>query len=140
MWDVGILEIMGTSDRLKNWAKRIKRDGVTLWFAGKHPATPWYAKALGLFVVAYALSPIDLIPDFIPVLGYVDDVLLLPGLIWLAVRMLPAEVLADCREQADIWMATKGVSPRSRAGAALVVVLWIGAGAALWIWLVQPRL
>ncbi|AYQ29110.1 DUF1232 domain-containing protein [Polaromonas sp. SP1] len=131
---------MGTRDTIRNWAKRIKRDGVTLWFAGKHPATPWYAKALGLVVVAYALSPIDLIPDFIPVLGYVDDVLLLPGLIWLAVRMLPAEVLADCREQADIWIATKGVSPRSRAGAALVVVLWIGAGAALWIWLVQPRL
>lgn len=59
---------------LKSWAKRIKRDGITLWFAGKNPATPWYAKALGLFVVAYALSPIDLIPDFIPVLGYLDDV------------------------------------------------------------------
>ncbi len=57
---------MGISDTLRIWAKRIKRDGVTLWFAGKHPKTPWYAKALGLFVVAYALSPIDLIPDFIP--------------------------------------------------------------------------
>ena len=131
---------MGTGEAIKNWAKRIKRDGVTLWFAGKHPATPWYAKALGLFVVAYALSPIDLIPDFIPVLGYVDDVLLLPGLIWLAVRMLPAEVLADCRAQADAWMETKGARPSSRAGAALIVLLWIGAGAAIWIWLVQPRL
>ncbi len=66
---------MTVSDKLKAWAKQIKRDGVTLWFAGKHPDTPWYAKALGLFVVAYALSPIDLIPDFIPVLGYVDDIL-----------------------------------------------------------------
>lgn len=131
---------MGTGDTLKSWAKRIKRDGVTLWFAGKHPATPWYAKALGLFVVAYALSPIDLIPDFIPVLGYVDDVLLLPGLIWLAVRLLPAKVLADCREQADAWIETKGAKPRSRAGAALIVLLWIGAGAVIWIWLVQPRL
>jgi len=63
-----------TSEKLKTWAKRIKRDGVTLWFAGKDPRTPWYAKALGVLVVAYALSPIDLIPDFIPVLGYVDDV------------------------------------------------------------------
>lgn len=74
---------MSICSNLRTWAKRIKRDGVTLWFAGKHPRTPWYAKALGVFVVAYALSPIDLIPDFIPVLGYVDDVLLLPGLIWL---------------------------------------------------------
>ena len=71
---------MGISDTLRMWAKRIKRDGVTLWFAGKHPRTPCDAKALGLFVVAYALSPIDLIPDFIPVPGCVDDVLL-PGLI-----------------------------------------------------------
>ena len=83
---------MGISDTLRMWAKRIKRDGVTLWFAGKHPKTPWYAKALGLFVVAYALSPIDLILDFIPVLGYVDDVLLLPGLIWLTLRLLPPDV------------------------------------------------
>ena len=131
---------MGTGDTLKSWAKRVKRDGVTLWFAGKHPATPWYAKALGLFVVAYALSPIDLIPDFIPVLGYVDDVLLLPVLIWLTVRLLPPKVLAECREQADAWMAAKGARPGSRVGAVLIVLLWIGAGAATWIWLVQPRL
>lgn len=131
---------MGIADTVKNWAKRIKRDAVTLWFAGKHPATPWYAKALGLFVVAYALSPIDLIPDFIPVLGYVDDVLLLPALIWLTIRLLPAGVLADCRNQADAWMETQGVKPRSRVGAVLIVLLWIGAGAVIWIWLVQPRL
>lgn len=68
--------------QLRKWAARIKCDGVTLWFASKHPATPWYAKALGMFVLGYALSPIDLIPDFIPVLGYVDDVLVLPSLIW----------------------------------------------------------
>lgn len=60
------LSIMSISTTLKTWAKRIEREGVTLWFAGKHPSTPWYTKALGLFVVAYALSPIDLIPDFIP--------------------------------------------------------------------------
>ena len=77
---------MNIGTTLKTWAKRIKRDGVTLWFAGKHPRTPCYAKALGLFVVAYALSPIDLIPDFIPVLAYVDDVILLPVLIWLTVK------------------------------------------------------
>lgn len=131
---------MSIGDKLKSWAKRIKRDGVTLWFAGKHPATPWYAKALGVFVVAYALSPIDLIPDFVPVLGYVDDVLLLPGLIWLTIRLLPPEVLSDCRDQADLWMKTHGLKPSSRVGAVVIVLLWIAVSAALWIWVVQPRL
>ena len=135
-----MLASMAIGDTLKSWAKRIKRDAVTLWFAGKHPATPWYAKALGVFVVAYALSPIDLIPDFIPVLGYVDDVLLLPALIWLAIRLLPPEVAADCRKQADDWMKMQGTKPSSRVGAFLIVLVWIAAGAALWIWLVQPRL
>ena len=88
-------------EHLRGWAKTLKRDGVTLWFACKHPETPWYAKALGVFVVAYALSPIDLIPDFIPVLGYVDDVLLLPGLIWLSIRLTPASFLAECRLKSD---------------------------------------
>ncbi|WP_417282718.1 YkvA family protein [Comamonas sp.] len=126
---------MKISDNLKVWAKRIKRDGVTLWFAGKHPATPWYAKALGLFVVAYALSPIDLIPDFIPVLGYVDDILLLPALIWLAIKLLPTSVIAECRAQADAWMVEKGSRPSSRAGAVMIIMLWIGIGIAAWLWL-----
>jgi uncharacterized membrane protein YkvA (DUF1232 family) len=78
---------MSISSTLKAWANRLKRDGLTLWFAGKHPKTPWYAKALGMLVVAYALSPIDLVPDFIPVLGYLDDVLLLPGLTWLTIKL-----------------------------------------------------
>ena len=131
---------MTIGEQLKAWARRIKRDGVTLWFAGKHPATPWYAKALGLFVVAYALSPIDLIPDFIPVLGYVDDILLLPGLIWLTIRLLPADVLVDCRNQADEWMRTQGSKPSSRIGAILIVLLWIGFATVIWLWLVRPRL
>jgi len=130
--------VMGVGDNLKTWARRIKRDGVTLWFAGKNPRTPWYAKALGMFVVAYALSPVDLIPDFIPVLGYVDDVLLLPGLIWLTVRLLPPDVLSECRRQADEWIAAKGSKPSSRAGAVLVVMLWLAIGAAAWCWL-RPR-
>jgi uncharacterized membrane protein YkvA (DUF1232 family) len=134
-----MLAPMRISDNLKTWAKRIKRDGMTLWFAGKNPRTPWYAKALGVFVVAYALSPIDLIPDFIPVLGYVDDVLLLPVLIWLTIRLLPPEVLAECRSQADEWMQTKGSKPSSRAGALLVAVLWLAVGAAVWFWL-KPHL
>ena len=111
-----------------------------LWFAGKPAETPWYAKALGVFVVAYALSRIDLIPDFIPVLGYVDDVILLPGLIWLAIRLLPPDVLADCRSQADKWIQTKGSQPSSRVGAVLIMFLWLAVGTSLWFWLVQPRL
>jgi uncharacterized membrane protein YkvA (DUF1232 family) len=81
--------------------------------------------------VAYALSPIDLIPDFIPVLGYVDDVLLLPVLIWLAVRTLPAHVLDECRIQADDWLREKKEKPTSRAGAAFIVLLWLAAGLAV---------
>lgn len=120
------------SGRLRSWAKRLKRDGVTLWFAGRHPSTPWRAKALGAFVVAYALSPIDLIPDFIPVLGYVDDVLLLPGLIWLAIRLIPPAVLADCRARADEWLRERGARPVSRWGAAFVVAVWAAACFAAW--------
>jgi uncharacterized membrane protein YkvA (DUF1232 family) len=120
--------------RLRDWARRIKRDGVTLWFARRHPRTPWTAKALAVFVVAYALSPIDLIPDFIPVLGYLDDVLLLPALIWLTLRLVPADVLADCRAQAEQWLAREGRRPRSLAGAAAIVVLWIAAVSVLAWW------
>ncbi|RZI86541.1 MAG: DUF1232 domain-containing protein [Rubrivivax sp.] len=126
---------MAIGSNLKIWARRVKRDAVTLWFAGKHPATPWHAKALGIFVVAYALSPIDLIPDFIPVFGYLDDVLLLPALIWLTIRLLPSDVLADCRDQADEWTKTRGPKPSSRMGAVLIVLVWMATGAALWIWL-----
>jgi uncharacterized membrane protein YkvA (DUF1232 family) len=123
------------SSKLRAWAKRIKRDGITLWFAGRHPRCPWYAKALGLFAVAYALSPIDLIPDFIPILGYVDDVLLLPALIWLTIRLLPADVLHESRKQAYEWIANKRFKPTSKTGAVLIVCLWLFAGYAAWHWL-----
>lgn len=121
-------------EQIKTWARRIKRDSVTLWFAYKDPRTPWAVKGLCVFVVAYALSPIDLIPDFIPVLGYVDDALLLPGLIWLAVRLLPANVVADSRVRADKWLVTEGRRPVSRAGAVAIVVIWIAVAYATWRW------
>ena len=89
--------------------------------------------------MAYALSPIDLIPDFIPVLGYVDDVLLLPGLIWLTIKLLPPEVLDECRGQADEWMQMTGSKPSSPGGALLVLVVWLALGVATWIWL-KPHL
>ena len=113
---------MSIGASLKAWAKRIKRDGVTLWFAGKHPRTPWYAKALGVFVVAYALSPIDLIPDFIPVLGYLDDLLLLPGLTALTVKLIPLSVWQDCRARAaGLWADGR---PKRWWYALPIVLLW----------------
>ncbi len=117
---------------LKNWARRIKRDGVMLWFACRDPRTPWWLKALAFFVVAYALSPIDLVPDFIPVLGFVDDVLLLPVLIWFIVRHLPSVIAQDCRLQAEAWMAERQAKPVSRAGLVLVLSVWAVAGWGLW--------
>ncbi len=125
---------VGFIDSTRAWARRIKRDSLTLWFARSHPATPWHAKALGAFVVAYALSPIDLIPDFIPVLGYVDDVILLPVLVWLTIRLLPAEVLIDSREQAERWLAEQGARPRSLVGAIAIVLIWLAVAAVLSVW------
>ena len=116
---------MSVIERIKTWARRIKRDAVTLWFAYRVPRTPWAVKALCIFVVGYALSPIDLIPDFIPVLGYLDDAILLPGLIWLAVRLLPHEVLSDCRERAEARMHEQGKRPTSKVGAVIVVLIWV---------------
>lgn len=108
---------------------------MTLWFALRDPATPTAARVLALIVVAYALSPIDLIPDFIPVLGYLDDLLLLPGLIWLTVRLIPEPVRDRCRAQADDWMARQGRKPRMWLGVILVVLLWVALAWGLWAWL-----
>ncbi len=119
------------------WARRIKREAMTLWFARLHPDTPWLAKALGAFVLAYALSPIDLVPDFIPLLGYVDDVLLLPALIWLAIRLLPQHVLSDSRAKAQARLDACAARPRSTAGAVAIVVLWMAATVALAAWLLK---
>ncbi|MDL9997557.1 YkvA family protein [Variovorax sp. J22P240] len=120
---------------IRQWARRVKRDAVTLWFAYRHPATTWVPKVMAAVVVAYALSPIDLIPDFIPVLGYVDDALLLPALIWVTIRMLPQDVLADCRNKADQWLDSGKAKPRSAWGAALVIAIWTGVTVLLWAWL-----
>lgn len=125
---------------LRDWAQRLKREALTLWFTCRHPGTPWPARALGVFVVAYALSPIDLIPDFIPLLGYVDEVLLLPGLIWLVIRLTPEPVLLACRQQADDWMARGEKKPRNLWGAALIMGIWFALTWALWQWWLQPLL
>ena len=107
--------------RLKQRAQGLKRDGLTLWFAYRHPQMPLAAKIAAILIVAYAFSPIDLIPDFIPVIGYLDDLLLLPIGLWLVVRLTPPEVIAAAREQAA--QATE--KPVSRGAAVAVVGLWI---------------
>jgi uncharacterized membrane protein YkvA (DUF1232 family) len=125
---------MSFVEATREWARRIKRDVMTLWFARSHPATPWHAKAMVIFVVAYALSPIDLIPDFIPVLGYLDEVILLPALIWFTVRLLPPEVLQSSREQAERWMAERAAQPRSWAAGVAIVVIWLLVAVVLSRW------
>lgn len=125
---------MGWLRMTRLWALRTRQDAMTLWFALRHPATPWYAKALAILVVAYILSPIDLIPDFIPVLGLLDDVILVPILIAATMRALPAPVRADSRERAQEWAARKQARPRSRAGAIFVILVWIAIAAAIALW------
>ena len=120
---------MNLVETIRTWARRIKRDAVALWLASRHPDTPRLVKVLAVVVVAYALSPIDLIPGFIPVLGFVDDALILPGMIWLAVRLMPPDLMARCRVDAQSWLATQGARPRSYVAAAVIVALW---GAAAW--------
>ncbi len=119
-------------ESIKAWARRIKRDAVMLWFARRHPQTPLLAKLLSAAAVAYVLSPIDLIPDFIPVLGYLDEVILVPVFIWTIVRLLPEPVVLACREQADAWMREQHAKPVSYVGAALIIAIW--AATAYWIW------
>lgn len=112
---------MSTWECIKQWARRIKQDSLALYFAVRDPRTPWPAKLVAALVVGYAFSPIDLIPDFIPVLGYIDDLLLLPLGILLAIKLIPPAVLADCRIQAS-QLAQK---PRSRLGAVIIIALWL---------------
>lgn len=126
--------------RLKQWAARLKREIAALWFAYRDPRTPWPVKAVTLLIVAYALSPVDLIPDFIPVLGYLDELILLPAAVWLALRWLPPAVLADARHRADEWIAGGHRIPRSLLGLAIVVVLWLLLLWALWWAWTQPLL
>jgi uncharacterized membrane protein YkvA (DUF1232 family) len=109
-----------------SWRARIaalKRETLTLYLAARHPRTPWYARLLVAAVAAYALSPIDLIPDFIPVLGFVDDAVLLPLGIALALRLAPEDVIAECRARAAEAFAAG--RPVSRSAALAIVVLWV---------------
>lgn len=110
-------------EALKAWARTIKRDVHAIYLAARDSRVPWYAKALGIVVAAYALSPIDLIPDFIPVLGYADDLIIVPLGILLVVKLIPAPVLAEYRAVA----AAAANRPVSVAGAVATGAIWIAA-------------
>ena len=123
-------------ERVKAWAEQLKQNLIALWFAYRHPDTPWYAKLWAALVVAYAFSPIDLIPDFIPVIGLLDDAILLPVGIWVAIKLIPAHALAAGLDQARAWLAAKHAKPRSFAMAVAIVILWISACVLVgfWVW------
>src|SRR5689334_24654219 len=115
---------------LKGWARTLRGEVHALYLAGRDPRVPWYAKAVAALVAAYALSPIDLIPDFIPVLGYLDDVILVPLGIAAVIRLIPPDVMAEHRAMA----AAAQERPVSRAAAIAVIVAWLAA-AAVCVWL-----
>lgn len=117
--------------RANTWARAIKRDVLAVYLAARDPRTPWPVRLLAMAVAAYALSPIDLIPDFIPVLGYLDDLLIVPLGILLVVRLIPPELLAEHRTAA----ARRPARPVSVAAAMVMIALWLAAGALLWRWL-----
>jgi uncharacterized membrane protein YkvA (DUF1232 family) len=120
-------------ERAKQWARAIRRDIVAVWIAGRDPRVPWPAKAVAVCVAAYALSPIDLIPDFIPVLGYADDLVIVPLGILLVIRLIPPDLMAEFRAEA----LRREKRPRSNGAALVIVMIWV-AGAALLLWWLWP--
>ena len=117
------------------WAGRLralKREALTVWCVARHPRLPWFVRVLALGVAAYAFSPIDLIPDFIPLLGLLDDLLLVPLGVWAVLKLAPADVVAEARAQASA-LADR---PVNRIGAALIALLWLATLATLvaWAW------
>jgi uncharacterized membrane protein YkvA (DUF1232 family) len=118
---------MSWIERLRAHARELKHETHALYLAARHPQTPWYAKLLVAAIVGYALSPIDLIPDFIPILGYLDDLVLLPlGIAW-AIRLIPAQVMAECRDRAR----STSVKPRSLVAATVIATVWLAVLAAV---------
>ena len=112
---------MRSFDTIKHWARTIKRDVHAVWLCARDPRTPWFTKALAFAVAGYAVSPIDLIPDFIPVIGYLDDLIIVPLGIMLVVRLIPPEVMNEHRTTAAA--ATK--PPVSRLAAGIIILIWI---------------
>jgi uncharacterized membrane protein YkvA (DUF1232 family) len=119
-------------ESLKERVRLLKRETLALYLAARHPRTPWYAKLFVAGVVAYAFSPIDLVPDFIPVLGYLDDLVLIPVGIVVAMRMVPPDVMTECRDRAQA-IAASG-RPVSRIAAAAIVGIWVAVAVLVALW------
>ena len=123
-------------EQLKARARELKREAYAIYIAARDPRTPWYVKGLIFFVVAHTFSPIDLIPDFIPVLGYLDDLIITPGGIWLAVRLIPPEVMEEARAAA----ATRGMDARvGKVGAMIIISVWIVAAIGVLYYVLSTR-
>jgi uncharacterized membrane protein YkvA (DUF1232 family) len=108
---------------IKDKAKKLKKEIKVIYLAYKRPDTPWYAKVLSAVVIGYALSPIDLIPDFIPILGYLDDLLLIPLGIWLVIKLIPENIIEECRAQEE--EAFKEGKPKNWVAAGVIILLWV---------------
>jgi uncharacterized membrane protein YkvA (DUF1232 family) len=123
---------MAAASALRKWASALKQQALVVYFAARDPRTPWAVRLLALLVAAYALSPIDLIPDFIPVLGYLDDLILVPMGVLLVLRLVPIEVMQSARERASSVLER----PISRAMAVVIVSIWVllATGLGLWGW------
>jgi|SRR5262245_36967879 len=117
---------------LREHARRLKAETFALYLAARHPKTPWYAKLFVACIVGYALSPIDLIPDFVPILGYLDDLILLPMGIALAIKMIPEPVLTECRMRAQEHISAG--KPVSRIAGAVIVVIWVAVALLCIVW------
>lgn len=110
-------------ENIKRWAKKMKYYIATLYIAYKHKLTPWYAKVIAIITVGYALSPVDLIPDFIPVIGFIDDAILLPALIWLSLKLIPPDIINVCKGKAeDIFFNGK---PKNYVAGVIIVLIWL---------------
>ncbi|MEG3849995.1 YkvA family protein [Microcoleus sp. herbarium19] len=120
---------------LKQLAKKLKKETYAVYLASTDQRVPWYARILAGVTVAYAFSPIDLIPDFIPILGYLDDLIIVPLGIWLVLKMIPPEVLAECRQKAAAEIEPE--KPINQVAAAIIVAISISFGILAAIWLKQ---
>lgn len=123
---------MKINPRVLQWIRRLRRNLLALWFAYRHPDTPLPAKVLAVLVVGYAFSPIDLIPDFLPIVGYLDEFILLPGAVYVLFKLIPKPVLEDCHARADAFLHAHEHTPRNYVAAVVIVLLWVGLLAWLW--------
>lgn len=122
-------------EKLKAWARALIRDVLTIYIAARDPRIPLGVKLLALATVAYVFSPIDLIPDFIPVIGYLDDLVLVPMAIWVILRLTPEIVIAECRVEVKRHFVENG--PASVCGTAIVVMIWVLFGFGVWWWMID---